>query len=210
MESLDYIWNQFYIGIITGAIVTFLVSLFVLWLIRNPLKPKIEKLFEKNQEYTYVAIMNRINKFDKIFEIIYTNLESFSGMSFSEISKEIEFDPKKHTEFTEYKNNFQFRLKKLRENKKDILELIKAKHEFLDPEFQIAVVEYVESAFNFIDELFEDQECDFTLFDDRIEAALMIMNFLENNNIYKIFEENNKFTKKWQEYFDSENQNNNL
>lgn len=64
MEHLEYGWSQFWLAIIIGAIIALLISLFTLWLIKNPLKPQIEKTYDINRNKTITGLLNDIYRLD--------------------------------------------------------------------------------------------------------------------------------------------------
>lgn len=86
MECLECSWFQIYVGITVGAIVTFLISLLVLWLIRNPLKPKMEKSFEDNAKVIRGKMITHLNEVNYWMYRLFKELEKIENFNGSKNS----------------------------------------------------------------------------------------------------------------------------
>lgn len=144
MECADCSWFQFWLGIGIGAAVTLVVSLFALWLIKNPYKPKIEKIFKKNTEFIdeqYFGHVSRIDSYKKrIYEQLITNPE---------------FNPDKPGgyQYPQQIYNEIFRYRGLISNEIEIIQGFKKLSGDIDLQHLLKVQQYTITAYIFIGEI---------------------------------------------------------
>lgn len=75
MECPQCSWNILFIGIIVN---TFL-ALFIAFLFKFIIVPKIEKKYERNEFNVHIGIMGYVNSFDQTFKFFYETFERYMG-----------------------------------------------------------------------------------------------------------------------------------
>ncbi len=144
MECLECGWIQLWLGIGIGAIVTLAVSLFTLWLIKHPLKPKIEKIFKKNIEYLDEQYFYHISRIDSYKKRIYEQLESNPN-----------FDPNNGTAYQYSQPVYDeiFRYRDLILNEIEIIQSFKKLSGDIDLKHLVKIQQYTITAYTFISEI---------------------------------------------------------
>lgn len=235
MVCTECSWNQLWIGIIIGGFLSFIATAFGIWLVKYPLRPNLEKRFERNEINVHVGVMGWLNSLDSYFQFFYDMFEREFGpirdlpdgewlpnpYQADTVNETGGFDLHMKPEDEYHKalevraklkdmedNTFKNFVNEMNSTRKTIIEYMNKNEVSLDPMFRRLVEQYTTWTIFYINHLITGWNYTNTLHKRR-DYAKQIIEILKQDNFGKI-SHIDEFIEKWQDYEESELINNNL
>lgn len=200
-------------------------SFLIGYLFKYPLKPKIEKIFEKNHYNVHVGLMDYVNSFDSDFKMFYDTFEEkfrniqdlpqggFLPSVYTPKINEtggITMRPKSESEYTKIQNDlstFNEFNDNLFKNFEDsmcseqtrILEYMNKNESYIIPSLRSLISEYISCSIFYVSYFRKGWNYP-NILEQRFAHAQEIMYILKSEKIFNNKPSLDKFTKKWQEY----------